>query len=103
MPGDVRDPTQMFPYHYDDRYERTIHPTEMFGMPVDGIIQALAEEVIGHPLGKEDLRYVHQWLNQEGLLSMNPGDEQFTEAVRTILQDKLMSRKVARTWLTSIS
>lgn len=101
MPGDVRDPTQMFPYHYDDRYERTLHPSEMGTMPMDGIIQAIAEEIVGYPIGKDDLLYIHQCLDQLGLMSMNPGDEQFTEAVRTIIQDKMMSRKVARLWLTS--
>lgn len=103
MPGDLRDPTQMFPFHYDDRYNRTLHPLEMGGgASMDGIIQSIAEEIVGHPLGPDDLLLVHQHLNEKGMMSMNPGDQQFMEAVRRIISDRLLSKKVARKWLTLI-
>ena len=101
MPGDLRDPTQLFPCHYDSRYERTPNQSEMAGLYLmDPIIQDIASEVLGHKLGKEDMLEMHEYLISAGLMCRNPGDQVFMDKVREYLTRQKMSRRVARRWLT---
>jgi hypothetical protein len=106
MPGELSDPTQLFPYHYDTRYAPGTNQFEPGSPDFDGYLQSIASPCIGRKLNPEELSALKEYLDSKGFLNRNPGDQAFREKVECYLSKlkKLRaSKKVARRWLTSIS
>ena len=101
MPGDLRDPEQLFPYYYDSRYEPGTNPFEPGSFDLDGYLQDLSAEITGRRLSPEGMSKLMNHLQQKSLLHRNPGDEGFREEVVRYLKGLKMGRKVALKWLTS--
>lgn len=96
MPGDLRDPEQWMPFHYDDRYEPGTNKLEPQLEPLDNFIQRIAQEVLGYKLDKETLVRVKRHLDDKGFLHRNWGDQAFHDEVSKYLRNLMTVRKVAR-------
>jgi len=105
MPGDLQDPTQMFPFHNNKVYEPGSNPFEA-GSPVadlNSMIQNLAGSTIGRRLSLSELERVKNSLETTGHLHRQWGDEAVQNEVINQVKSISMSKKVAAKWLNSTS
>lgn len=96
MPGDLRDPEQLFPFHYDSRYSETPNPTLFDSDDISVYLQAISEQEIGKRLNPEKLSALKRHLESKGLFHRNPGDEPFRCEVQKFVQRLAMARKVVQ-------
>ena len=94
MPGELRDPEQLFPYHYDPRYEKFPNPTEQFISGIHKYIQSIALEHIGVPLSPEKLSKIKEELEKKGLFHYHPADENFRDEVRSFIDKIKISNRI---------
>ena len=99
MPGDLKDPEQSIPYHYDSRYDTSPNPFEPGAQNMDGYLQSIAEQSKGIKLSPEKLEDLKQILDSKGFFCRNPGDESFRSEVSQQVKRLMMARKVAQRWL----
>lgn len=102
MPGELSDPTQSVPYHYDRRYEPSSNPANWGFNELDSFLNNLSGQVLGRPLTENEMRSLKESLEEKGFLHRNFGDESFKNRVLTYLNKMKSARKVASAWLTSI-
>lgn len=95
MPGDLRDPEQYIPYHYDNRYEKTLNPFLPGAPDMNGYLQSIALEIMGIKLSPEKLNVLKDELQNKGYFHRNPGDESFRNEVSQQVKRLVMARKVA--------
>ena len=95
MPGDLRDPEQSVPWHYDNKYDNPYEQADGGPVGMNKYLQSIAVDVQGRELSTEALEKLKCKLESRGLFHRNPGDESFRNSVRDIL----MARKVAAKWL----
>ena len=96
MPGDLSDPEQLYPYHYDPRYEVIKNPYDSGVLSdLDGIIQNISQDIQGKPMSSEKLKKMKEDLESSGSLIMNPGDSDFKDKVITLLKKQAMIERVA--------
>lgn len=103
MPGDLKDPEQMFPFYYDNRYDEAPNQFEPGSPDMNGYLQSIAFETIGIKLSPEKLEDLKIVLQAKGLFHVNPGDESFRSEVRKQIKRLAMARKVARKCLILIN
>jgi hypothetical protein len=99
MPGDLRDPEQSIPHHYDPRYDEAPNPFEPGAPDVDGYLQSIATEVLFTRLSPEKLNALKSQLDAKGLFHRNMGDQSFRDEAAKIIKELAMARKVAHKWL----
>ena len=95
MPGDLSNPEFSIPYHYDSKYDPGTNPFDTRGLNSTQIIQAIAREVRGYPLTKEELVQAMGYLENNGMAYRNPGEQAFQEAVHAFMKALKSARKVA--------
>jgi hypothetical protein len=95
MPDDIENFEGMFPFYYDPRYDEEPNQFDTGMETINGIINAKAEEILGHRLTGEQMRYVKRQLGDLDCLQRNPGDPEFTNKLSEILRQLTMARKVA--------
>jgi hypothetical protein len=100
MPGDLRDPEQSIPHHYDPRYDEAPNPFEPGAPDVDGYLQSIAVEVFLNRLSPEMLNALKAQLDEKGMFHRNMGDQSFRDEATRIIKKMAMARKVAHKWLT---
>ena len=100
MPGDLRDPEQLFPFYYDSRYSETPNPTIFDSDDFSVYLQSISEQEIGKRLSPEKLSDLKSHLDSKGISHRNPGDESFRREVRKFVKRLAMARKVAYKCLT---
>lgn len=96
MPGELGDPEQLYPFHYDPRYENRPRPLELFYPEVDMYIQTFAEQYLNKPLTRYELRIVKEQLAEKGFLHRHWTDQPFRKEVIKILKKMNLARKVAK-------
>jgi hypothetical protein len=96
MPHDLRDPEGLFPYHYDERYEKGTNTFEPGSPDVDGYIQTLVFQACGRKLCPELMQELKDMLKDKGFMHQNPGDEPFQKAVVDYVKNLKTARKIAR-------
>lgn len=96
MPGDLRDPEQWMPFHYDERYEPGTNVLRPQLEPVESFIQAIAVDVLGDKLDKDSLDKVMKHLDAKGYLHRHWGDQDFHDEVTKYVKKISMARKVAK-------
>jgi hypothetical protein len=96
MPGDLRDPENMLPFYYDQRYDTVTSPFDPGAPDVDGNLQSIAVEVMAAKLSPEKLADLKQILNAKGLLHRIPGDPSFRDAVKQVIRSMFRAGKVAQ-------
>ena len=101
MPGDLKDPEQMFPFYYDSRYCEAPNPFEPGPKNMDGYLQSISNEELGRKLNTEELDDLKRNLDSKGFFHRNPGEESFRCEVCKQIKRLAMARKVARKWPTS--
>ncbi len=99
MPGELSDPEQSIPYHYDKRYDEAPNPFNPGALNMDGYLQSIAEQCQCVKLSPETLEKLKERLDSKGYFSRNPGDETFRSEVSRQVKRLMMARKVARRWL----
>jgi hypothetical protein len=101
MPGDLQDPTQIFPFHNESRYEpgtNTFEPcTPIAGL--NRLLQNLAGPIIGRQLGTRELLLVKTGLEDKGFLHRNWGDEAFRNEAEKQIKSIAMSQRMTGKWL----
>ena len=105
MPGDLQDPTQLYPFHNNKVYEPGTNIFES-GSPmleVEKMIQNLAGASIGRRLTDFEMKKVVQALADRGYLSRPWGDQTVQDEVVKLVKSISMIKKVAQRWLTSTS
>lgn len=105
MPGDLQDPTQLFPFHMNKVYEPGNNPFEA-GSPVpelDKMIQNIAGAAIGRRLSDTELERVKNSLESTGHLHRHWGDQAVQDEVTKLVKSISQSKKVAAQWLTLTS
>jgi len=100
MPGDLSDPTQLYPFHYDPRYEPGKNTFEPGSPNLEGYLQDIAFQVLGRGLDKDRMSELIAYLEGKGFLHRNWGDESFRNEVIKYLNKIKYAGKVARKWLT---
>jgi hypothetical protein len=95
MPDEIDNYEGMFPFYYDPRYDEEPNYFDSGTMILDENINNLAEEMLGHRLNQEQMRYVKRQLGNDGFLVRNPGDPEFTVKTQEILKRLIQARKVA--------
>jgi hypothetical protein len=100
MPGELNDPEQSIPYHYDPKYDNTPTPNGMEVPDSCKYLQSIVGEVLGIRLSPEKLCLLIDELEEKGFLHRNPGDETFRSEVVKQTKRLMMARKVARRCLT---
>ena len=97
MPGDLRDPEQSIPYHYDPRYDEAPNPFEPGATDVNGYLQSISLQTTGVRLSPEKLDDLKIGLESKGYFHRNIGDESFrNEVVRQIKNLKMAKRMVLK-------
>ncbi len=99
MPGELSDPEQSIPYHYDNRYDKSPNPFVPGVENMDGYLQSIAEQEKGVKLCPDKLDELKEKLDGKGLFSQNPGDDRFRSEVSRQVKRLMMARKVAQRWL----
>jgi len=102
MPGELSDPTQLFPFYYEPRYEPGTNPFPTGPFNLNSYIQNIAPGILGRRLNYKEMLELFAHLDKKGLLNRNPGDEEFVREMETYLNSISMSRKVACKWLSLI-
>lgn len=100
MPGDLRDPEQSTPFHYDPRYEHKPRPLELLYPGPDMYIQTYAEQYRNKPLDRSEIIRVKEYLDEKGLLQRHWGDDSFRDGVIKAIKKLESARKVALRCLT---
>lgn len=98
MPGELSDPTQLFPFHYDSRYDHKPNPLEGQQDDLDSILQDIAEQTVGHRLNSMDMSRLKEFLGD--YLYRHWGDEDFINKVKKSLKTMFSAKKVAQKWRT---
>jgi len=96
MPGELKDPEQSIPFHYDPKYDQAPSTFEPGASNVNGYLQSIVGENLGIRLSPEKLDLLVDELSDKGIFHRNPGDEEFRSEVIKITNRLLMARKVAR-------
>ncbi len=96
MPGDLSDPEQMFPFHYDSRYCEAPNQFEPGASDMDAYLQSISVDETGQRLNPEKLYELNKNLDTKGFFYQNPGDESFRSEVCKQIKRLAMARKVAR-------
>lgn len=81
MPGDLRDPEQMQPWHHDNMYDATPNQFEQSSPSMDEYLQTIAVDAVGKRMDPETLDRVKRELDEKGFFFRNPGDESFRKEV----------------------
>jgi hypothetical protein len=100
MPGELSDPTQLFPFHYDKRYDTGKEPFPDTMPDLDEYLQSISAEMTGRQLNRSGMRGLKLYLDGKGMLCRNMGDESFRDEVKKYLKALVMGKKVANRWLT---
>ena len=105
MPGDLQDPTQLFPFHMNKVYEpgtNTFEPGS--SLPeIERMVQNLSGATIGRRLNNTEMAAVRENLESSGLLSRPWGDECVQNQVVKLVKSISMSKKVTAKWLILIN
>jgi len=96
MPGDLRNPENMFPYHYESLYEPGTNSLEPREMDIDKYLQQIAMEVRGHKLSPSEMENLMDKLTMKGMIHRNPGDDSYRELVKETVKTFRSARRVAR-------
>lgn len=96
MPGDLKDPEQLIPYHYDPKYDQVPGTNNPVPSDIDHYIQSIICENLGVRLSPEKLDLLIDHLSDKGFLNRNPGDETFRNEVIKQTKRIAMARRVAR-------
>jgi len=99
MPGDLRDPEQFQPYHYDNRYDEAPNPFTPGASNMNGYLQSIALECGSGKLSPKKLDELKGALDSKGFFHQNPGSETFRSEVTRQVKRLMMARKVAHRWL----
>lgn len=100
MPGELQDPTQLYPFHYEKRYEPGTQPFYSLPADLNQMLQDVAQQVLGYKLDRAGLQDLTEHLGNKGLLHRNWGDESVRSEVEKYLKKLQSAKKVARKWLT---
>ena len=100
MPGDIRSPEFLFPFHYDNRYEpggTVFNP----GSPkLKSTLKEIVEQEFKRGITPEALQKLTGYIIDNGYECRNWGDESFRKAVVDFIKKHEIARKVARKCLT---
>jgi hypothetical protein len=97
MPGELSDPEQSIPYHYDPRYDAVADPfTPGVSSDLNGYIQGIALKQGGKYLSLQTLDTLKRCLESKGLLHRNMCDSEVVEEIEKFIRSKMISQKVAR-------
>jgi len=102
MPGDLSNPEQSIPYHYDKKLEPGSNPFEPSADNLGRYIQTVALER-NVSLSPEKLNDLVGYLKDKGFLCRNPGDESFRNEIFKYLDNIKKAGRVASKWLTLTS
>jgi len=86
MPGDLEDPAQFFPFHYDRRYDPGDPRFPGRSYSPEDVIQSTAVRELGHALSLEQLDTIKRKLIGKGYLRRNWGSEEFQDEVKRNLE-----------------
>ena len=96
MPGELKDPEQSIPFHYDPKYDQ---PPGMNNPGVSDIgrdLQSIIGENLRIRLSPEKMELLIEKLREKGFFSRNPGDEAFRDEVIKQTKKIAMARRIAR-------
>ena len=96
MPGELRNPENMFPYHYETMYNPGTNSLEPKELDVDKYIQSIAIEVRGYKLNPSEMDNLYDRLEYRGMSHRNPGDEDFRAMVIETIKDFQSAKKVVK-------
>lgn len=96
MPGELSDPTQMFPFYYDPRYREAPNPFEPGAFDIDNYLQSICEEFNGKRISPEKLNKIKTDLEDRGFFHRNIGEESFRKEFKKQLKRFAMVGKVVR-------
>lgn len=96
MPGELKDPEQSVPYHYDPKYDQDPGPNRPGPSGLEGYIQTIIGETYGVILSPEKLELLVEDLNDRGFFHRDPGCEEFRNEVIKQTKRLVMARRVAR-------
>lgn len=96
MPGELKDPEQSIPYHYDPRYDQTPGSNGPGATNTKDYLQSIVRENLGVRLSPEKLELLTENLSDKGFFNRNPGDEAFRNEVIKQTKRIVMARRVAR-------
>jgi hypothetical protein len=102
MPGDLRNPEFLFPFHYDNRYEPGTNPFDARPVNLEQILQGISRsERGGLSLTNHEMLHLKDYLNAKNLLNRNPCDQEIQDATREFFKLQPMARKVAMMYARS--
>jgi hypothetical protein len=96
MPGDLKDPEQSIPFHYDPKYDQVPGPNGPGADDTCNYLQSIIMENLGIRLSPEKLDLIIDELHDKGFFHRNPGDETFRDEVLKLTKRIAMARRVAR-------
>jgi hypothetical protein len=99
MPGDLKNPEMLFPFHNDPRYEPGTNTFESRPLNIKDVIQSIARKMRGVSLSKEDLNKAFQYLDSKKMLQRSPGEQIVQDNVGKFIKSLSASRRVAGRWL----
>jgi len=102
MPGDLRDPTQSVPYHYDPKYDRGANPFEPGATNLENYLQTVVLER-GVKLSPERMGDLVHHMIAKGFLHRNPGDESFRNEIFKYLDNIKKAKKIASMWVRGLN
>ena len=95
MPGDLSNQENLYPYHYDPKYEPGTNTFDSRPLNIDQVLKAVSDEVRGLPFNKDEKERCLEYLRSKHLLNRNPGDQEVQETIKDYLKRLKTARKVA--------
>ena len=96
MPGELKDPEQSIPYHYDPKYDQVPGPNRLGPSNTEGYLQSIVGPEFGITLGPDKMEQLIETLEDKGFFHRNPGSEEFRNEVMKQTKRLVMARRVAR-------
>lgn len=98
MPGDLKDPEQLYPYHYETKYELGTNPFDS-NFEVNVYLQTLVDDLGGDKLSPTSMKALRGVLEDKGVMRRHWDDPKLRDEIRKFLEAK----KVVARWLKSIN
>ncbi len=103
MPGELKDPEQSIPFHYDPKYDQVPGANQPGARNTDGYIESIIMENLGIRVSPEKMEMIIEKLDDKGFFHRNPGSQEFRDEVVKLTKRFVMAGRVARKCLILIN
>lgn len=94
MPGDLKDPEQLYPYHYETKYEPGINQFDT-SLDENAYLQTLVDDMGGGKLSPTTMKALRGTLEGKGVMCRHWDDPKLRDEIKRFIE----AQKVVAKWL----